>query len=95
MRSGDALNEHLVKTLVGGDTIDARHPYGRLLSFAPTAKFVMRVNTKPKIQDESHGMWRRIRLIPFCETFAVDTTLMSTLESELPGMLPDRAKWVL
>jgi phage/plasmid-associated DNA primase len=40
----------------------------------------MCVNQKPKIQDESHGMWRRIRLIPFAETFGVDRSLMPTLE---------------
>jgi putative DNA primase/helicase len=90
LRIGDSLNEQLVKELVGGDTINARHLYGRSFTFEPTAKFCMRVNQRPKIDDESPGMWRRVRLIPFVEKFdetKADKTLMTTLLSELPGIL--------
>lgn len=81
------LNEELVKSLTGGDMINARHPYGRPIEFTPEAKFFLRVNEPPIIRDETHGMWRRLKLIPFKQTFAVDTTLADTLAGELEGIL--------
>jgi putative DNA primase/helicase len=56
------LNEELIKALTGGDRINARHPYGRPFAFRPTAKFVLSVNDRPTIRDDSRGMWRRIKL---------------------------------
>lgn len=81
------LNEELIKSLTGDDTINARHPYGRPFQFVPVAKFFLRVNEKPVIRDESHGMWRRVKLIEFSQTFSVDTTLAATLAAEAPGIL--------
>lgn len=81
------LNEELIKSLTGTDTVNARHPYGRPFQFIPQAKFFLRVNDKPQIRDESFGMWRRIKLVPFLETFAVDTTLGGILAAEAPGIL--------
>jgi hypothetical protein len=81
------INEELVKSLTGDDTINARHPYGRPFQFRPVAKFFLRVNAKPIIRDETHGMWRRVTLIPFTRTFAVDKTLPETLAAEAPGIL--------
>jgi len=81
------LNEELIKSLTGGDTINARHPFGRPFTYVPVAKFFIRVNDKPVIRDQSHGMWRRVKLVPFTQTFAVDTTLAETLAAEAPGIL--------
>src|SRR5262249_9597651 len=81
------LNEELIKSLTGDDTLNARHPYGRPFQFTPQAKFFLRVNEKPIIRDESHGMWRRVKLVPFTQTFAVDPTLSSTLAAEASGIL--------
>jgi putative DNA primase/helicase len=81
------INEELVKSLTGDDTINARHPYGRPFQFVPVAKFFVRVNDKPIIRDETHGMWRRVKLIEFTRTFPVDTSLASTLAAEAPGIL--------
>ena len=42
------LNEELVKSLTGSDAVNARHPYGRPFTFIPSAKFILRVNEKPR-----------------------------------------------
>ena len=81
------LNSEVVKGLTGGDTINARHPYGRPFQFRPNAKIWLAVNHKPVIRDDSHGMWRRVFLVPFTRTFKVDTTLPATLAAEAPGIL--------
>jgi putative DNA primase/helicase len=81
------LNEELIKSLTGGDTLNARHPYGRPFDFKPVAKFLLRVNDKPIIRDQSHGMWRRVKLVPFQQTFKVNTTLADELRAEARGIL--------
>lgn len=81
------LNDEFIKTLTGGDTINARHPFGRPFVFVPLAKMFLRVNDKPIIRDQTHGMWRRVKLLPFNQTFAVDTTLADALMAEAPGIL--------
>lgn len=81
------LNSEFVKSLTGGDTVNARHPYGRPFTFVPAAKFVLACNHRPIIRDDSHGMWRRVRLVPFNQTFPIDTTLIEILAAEAPGIL--------
>jgi putative DNA primase/helicase len=76
-----------VKSLTGNDSVNARVIYGRPFTFIPSAKFFLRVNDKPQIRDESHGMWRRIKLVPFLETFAIDAKLSAELATEAPGIL--------
>jgi putative DNA primase/helicase len=82
-----SLNEEMIKALTGGDTINARHPYGRPFQYEPVAKIFLRVNDKPIIRDQSHGMWRRVKLVPFTQTFLVNTTLADELRAEAAGIL--------
>jgi P4 family phage/plasmid primase-like protien len=85
------LHEEFIKGLTGSDTVNARQIYGRPFTFTPVAKFWLRCNDRPVIKDLTHSMWRRVKLIPFTQTFTVDTTLTPMLMAELPGIL----NWVL
>jgi putative DNA primase/helicase len=85
------LNSEFVKSLTGTDTVNARHPYGRPFTFAPVAKIILCCNHRPIIRDESHGMWRRVRLVPFTRTFPIDATLGDKLAAEAPGIL----RWII
>ena len=87
---GVRLNESRIKTLTGSDTVTARRLYREHFQFQPTAKFWLAVNHKPTVRDDSHGFWRRLRLIPFTRTFdgvACDEELKDTLLTETPGVL--------
>ena len=87
---GRHLAEALVKQLTGGDKITARYLYGEFFQFDPTFKLFLSVNHKPAIKGTDHGIWRRIRLIPFNVTFTadkIDPALSTKLEAELPGIL--------
>ncbi len=84
---GRRLDEGRVKWLTGGDPIRARFLYAESFEFLPVSKFWLAANHKPIVGDDSHGFWRRIRLIPFTQSFAVDPTLASTLAAEAPGIL--------
>lgn len=89
-REGAKLAESVVKALTGGSTITARYLYGREFEFQPTFKLWLAANHKPVIRATDMGMWRRVHLIPFDVRFEGanrDDELLSTLTSELPGIL--------
>ncbi len=84
------LNEARLKLLTGGDPVSARFLYHEFFTFTPTAKFWLAANHKPSVMDDSHGFWRRIRLIPFLEQFVgkrADKDLVAKLKAEAPGIL--------
>ncbi len=84
------LNESLVKSLTGGDTICARFLFKEFFDFTPIFKLWLETNHKPKIQGTNYAIWRRIRLIPFDVTIPPeeqDKTLLARLREESPGIL--------
>jgi putative DNA primase/helicase len=85
------LNESRIKMLTGGDTVTARFLHSEFFEFVPVAKFVLFTNAKPIVRDDAHGMWRRIRLLPFTQTFPINKTLKDELLAEGPGIL----RWML
>lgn len=84
---GRRLDEGRVKWLTGSDPIRARFLYTESFEFVPAAKFWLAANHKPIVRDDSMGFWRRLRLIPFSQTFPIDQTLAATLTEEGAGIL--------
>jgi putative DNA primase/helicase len=84
------FNEARLKAISGGDTCTARFLYQEFFSFDPTAKYWLAFNHKPRVIDDSHGFWRRIRLIPFLAKFEgdrADKDLLTKLKAEGSGIL--------
>jgi len=81
------LNESRVKALTGGDPITARFLHQEYFTFQPVGKFWLGVNHKPRVEDDSHGFWRRVRLIPFERQFPGDKNLEAQLQAEAPAIL--------
>lgn len=88
---GVQMDEARIKDLTGGDMLRGRVPYGKAdVVFPPTHKLVVVGNHKPIILDASHGMWRRIMLVPFTQTIPEsqrDRSLLRKLKSEGPAIL--------
>ena len=87
---GKRLSETLIKQITGTDAMTARFLYGEFFDFIPTFKIFMASNHKPMIQGTDHGIWRRIKLIPFTTTIAPekqDKHLEQKLLAEGPGIL--------
>jgi P4 family phage/plasmid primase-like protien len=87
---GQALAESLVKSLVSGDSMTARKLYSSPVQYVPQFKLMMLGNHKPIIRGNDHGIWRRVRLIPFTRTFKdgdIDTGLPDKLQAEAPYIL--------
>jgi len=88
--AGKPLAEALVKQLTGGDTITARFLFKEFFDFKPQFKIWLAANHKPGIHGSDHGIWRRIRLVPFTITIPEperDPRLTQKLATELPGIL--------
>ncbi|MDR1802840.1 MAG: hypothetical protein LBQ94_04480 [Treponema sp.] len=87
---GKRLSEHLIKQATGNDQLTARFLYGEYFNFVPTFKIFMASNHKPVIKGTDHGIWRRIKLIPFTTTIAnekQDRYLEQKLKEEKSGIL--------
>lgn len=88
------LAEGLVKQLTGDDTLKVRFLHREYFSFRPTFKLWLATNKKPLIRGTDHGIWRRVRLIPYAVTIAPeqrDKGLRRKLEAERSGIL----NWLL
>jgi putative DNA primase/helicase len=87
---GRHLDEALVKRLTGGDRMKARRMHGDFFEFAPSHKLVVSTNHRPAVEGTDHGIWRRIRLVPFEVVIpddAQDRHLDEKLAAEAPGIL--------
>jgi putative DNA primase/helicase len=63
------LDAAFIKDATGREPLTARRLYENFWTFSPTHHIFMATNHVPVIRDHSHGMWRRIRLVPFAVTF--------------------------
>ncbi len=88
---GMIFREGRAKQLTGQDRISCRHLYKEPFEFEPQFKIFLATNHRPEIRGDDHGIWRRIRLIPFEITIPAerqDKQLARRLiEQELPGIL--------
>ncbi len=64
-RDGQRLAEGLVKLLSGGDTVAARRLYEQTFEFRPEFKMLFASNYRPRARADDHGVWRRLRELPF------------------------------
>jgi putative DNA primase/helicase len=87
------LAEAQVKNLTGGDAIQARRLYENPWQFEPTHSLWLQTNHLPEIAGRDCGIWRRIRIVPWRNSFdgCVDDTLDDALRDEAPGIL----NWVI
>ncbi len=78
---GAKLAESRVKDMTGGDTMRGRELYCPPFNFKPSHKIWIYGNHRPDVRGNDHGIWRRIRLIPFA---------VHIPDSEKDGALPEK-----
>lgn len=84
------LDEGLVKAITGGDMITARRMREDFWQFEPSHLALVVTNHKPVVQGIDHGLWRRLRLVPFGVTIPPeerDSGLPEKLQREAPAIL--------
>lgn len=81
--------EAKVKSVTGQDAITCRFLYGEYFTYRPQFKIWMAMNHMPVIKGTDRGIWRRIHLISFTQSFEgrADARLGEKLRTELPGIL--------
>lgn len=87
---GGRLNEAQTKILTGGDTISAQFKFGHEFSYKPKFKIWMSTNNLPNIRGGDYGIWRRIFLFTFRNTFSdkqKDKTLPDKLRRDADKIL--------
>lgn len=76
-----------LKSIVSGDAMRARFPYGRPFSVRFTGKILWSSNSLPPV-DQFEGMARRVIVVPFTtKPDKTDVTLGERLANQLPGIL--------
>jgi len=88
------LDEALVKQITGGDPVTSRFLYKDFFEHSPTYKIFIAANYNPDIRGIDHGIWRRIRVIPFnviIPDSEIDKDFGQKLDDELSGIL----KWCI
>lgn len=87
---GTRLDEARLKALTGGEAQTARFLNREFFTFIPQCTIMLAANHRPRVNDDSRGFWRRVRLLPFGREFCadeIDLTLADTLKAELSGIL--------
>lgn len=87
---GLKVADSMIKSLVSGDILSVRLPYGKPFQLKPECKIWWAMNNYPRVADTSEGFWRKIKVVPFRASFDGknrDTNLREKLLNELPGIL--------
>jgi putative DNA primase/helicase len=95
---GRRLNVSKIKELAGGDTLNARAPYGRRnVEFQPSHLLILLTNNKPHASASEYALWQRIFLVPFKFSYIddpkepderkADHDLLEKLKVESSGIL--------
>lgn len=87
---GGKLNESRIKILTGSDKISAQFKFGHEFEFYPKFKIWMSTNNLPNVRGNDFGIWRRIFLFTFRNTFTdeqKDKTLPDKLRLDADKIL--------
>lgn len=91
--SENYFESDMVKKIITGVQIEADRKFKSSIKFTPFSKIVFAVNSLPKIRDTSHGLYRRLIIVPFTAVFdpSQEPGLPDTLWAERAGVL----KWAV
>lgn len=87
---GRSIAEAKIKLVVSNDEVSCRFLFNNLFTYRPTYKVILASNHLPEIKGTDKGIWRRVHLVPFNQTFegdARDQDLEKKLLGELSGIL--------
>ena len=83
------IAEAKIKTVVSSDRIRCRFLFGTFFEYRPTWKLVLATNHLPEVKGTDSGIWRRIHMVEFAQSFEGDRRdkdLEMKLRRELPGI---------
>jgi P4 family phage/plasmid primase-like protien len=85
--SNRMLKTAVLKSLVSGDVIEGRHPYGRPFTVKFNGKLIWGSNALPPV-DQAEGLWRRIAVVEFMNKPKTDDPYLGVkIQEEMSGIL--------
>jgi putative DNA primase/helicase len=93
--TNDVLEASAFKSVITGDRVYARMPYGRPFTFCPQAGHVFATNTLPGTADYTEGFWRRFVVVPFNNHFAPAQQVVGLAARILQRELTGIAAWAI
>jgi putative DNA primase/helicase len=92
--TGARFSESVLKQLTGGEKLAVRHLHKDFFEMKPQFKLCLSFNNKPYIRGQDEGIWRRILLVPFTQSFADpnDPAEMAKFPNALPKILNIEAR---
>lgn len=84
-----AIDTKYLNTIISGEALTARAPYGTAFVFNPQCKVFWAMNDLPRMNSTKQGAWRRLIIMPFFREFTAaekDPGLSDKLMTELPGI---------
>lgn len=89
LEKGSKLAPSTMKSLTGGDTIEAKFMGQNPVQFAPSHSIFMETNHLPTVDAEDAAVWARLRVVPFDVSFKgkEDKSLEERIEADLDAVL--------
>jgi putative DNA primase/helicase len=90
MDEGRRMRVDFIKQATGDTTLKARRMREDFWEFQRQFKLLLVTNNLPRVREESHAIWRRIKVVPFEVTIPdhrQDRMLVAKLRDEWPGIL--------
>lgn len=98
--AGKRFNESMIKRMTGGEKLTGERKFENPFTFTPQFQIFFSTNHRPEIRGTDKGIWRRIQLTSFEQTFwdgdkgetgplhlQANKNLAEELKGELPGIL--------
>lgn len=86
---GRSVAEAKIKQVLSTDGITCRFLHNNFFTYYPTFKMILASNHLPRIQGTDRGIWRRVHIVPFNQSFEgrEDFHLEEKLKAEHSGIL--------
>lgn len=84
---GCKLDEAMIKSITGGEFVTVRDVFEKQSGYDPQYKIWFGLNHKPPIKGQDEGIWRRVCLIPWEQSFPINDQLEGELMAESSGIL--------
>ena len=82
-KSGGAWNIEKLKEMTGGDTLNARAPFGkRPVEFSPSYLLLVATNDKPDAPTAGFAFWERIVLVEFPVSFIANPKMPNERQAD-------------
>jgi len=95
-KRGERFDEAMIKSMTGGEPMLVRHLQKGFFEFRPVFKLALSGNHRPEIGGVDHGIWRRMRIVPW--PVQISETEKRPLDEVMAGFAPEASgilNWLL